>query len=137
VGGLSAEFAQKIALGFGVGCGPRLDRRNILALRIFAAREANSYIGGLDSGAVGEKEIAKGDGVGDAEGRLAILVVGSDAILQGGQSLLDAFRSEAGRLGSGYGFAGWRGHPLLFPARGTAFAGRPAVTGRLDIALGL
>ena len=38
VGGLGAEVAEKIALGFGIGCGARFDCGTILALRIFTAR---------------------------------------------------------------------------------------------------
>ncbi len=123
MGGLRAEFAQEIALGFGVGRGTRFDRRDILALRIFTARQADSYIGGLHPGAIGEKEIAKGDGVGDAEGGLATLVVVADAIFQCGQALLDTFRREAGSFCAGNGFAGRCSYPLPFGAS------------RLDIAL--
>ena len=125
MGGLRAEFTQEIALGFGVGRGTRFDRRDILALRIFTARQADSYIGGLHPGAIGEKEIAEGDGVGDAEGCLAILVVVADAIFQCGQSLLDAFRCEAGWFCAGYCFSGRCSCPLAFGAS------------RLDVALGL
>ena len=53
VSGLSAEFAQEIAFGFGIGGGARFGCGGILALRVFAARQADSYIGGLHSGAVG------------------------------------------------------------------------------------
>jgi hypothetical protein len=125
VGGPGAELAEKIALGFGIGRGARCDCGSILAQRIFATREVDSYVGGLDPGAVGEKEIAEGDGVGDAKGRLAIFVVGSDAILQGGQGLLDTFRCEAGRFCAGYCFSGRCSHPLAFSAS------------RLYVALGL
>ena len=125
MGGFGAEFAQKVALGFGIGCGTRFDCRNILALRVFTARQADSYVGGLNPGAVGEQEIAEGDGVGDAKGRLAIFVVVSDAIFQGCESLLDTFRREARRFGAGDGFAGRCSYPLAFGAS------------RLYVALGL
>ena len=101
VGGLGAEFAQEIALGFSIGGGARFGCGRILALRVFTARQADSYVGGLNPGAVGEQEIAEGDGVGDAKGRLAIFVVVSDAIFQGCKSLLDTFRREARRFGAG------------------------------------
>ena len=125
VGRFGAEFAQEIALGFGIGGGARFGCGGILALRVFAAREANSYIGGLDPGAIGEKEIAEGDSVGDAEGRLAIFVVVPDAILQGGQGLLDTFRREAGWFCAGYCFSSRCSYPLAFGAL------------RLDVALRL
>lgn len=63
-----AEVAEEVALGFGVGCGTGFGGRIIFALRIFTARQADSHIGGLNSGAVGKQEIAEGEGVGDAEG---------------------------------------------------------------------
>jgi len=39
-------------------------------------------LGGLDSGAIGDKEVAEGDGVGDAERSLRIFVALVDAIFE-------------------------------------------------------
>lgn len=128
---LCAELAQEIALGFGIGGGARFRRGSIFARRIFTPQQANSYVSGLDPGAAGEKKIAKGDGVGDAEGRLAIFVVVLNAVCQDGESLPNGFRREAGRFGARDGFACGRGHPLRNAARGRLTASK------LDVALRL
>src|SRR6266851_4453885 len=46
-------------------------------------READAYVGGLDSGPVREKEVAEGDSVGDAEELLRIFVAAFDALFEG------------------------------------------------------
>jgi len=78
--GLLAEVTKKLAFRCGFRCGVRSGRGVISRQRFAAARQADAYVGGLDSGAVGEKEIAKNYCVGDAKGRLTILVVLLDAI---------------------------------------------------------
>ena len=60
-GGLGAEVAEGFALGLGVGGGTGLGWGSS------TPREAYAYVGGLDSGSVGEKEVAEGHGFGDAE----------------------------------------------------------------------
>ena len=76
-GGLGAEVAQEFALGLGVGGGARF------AWRSASTNEADAYVGRLDSGAAGEKEVAEGDSVSDAEGSLRIPVALLDAIFEG------------------------------------------------------
>ena len=82
-------------------------------------------VGGLDSGAIGDEEVAECHGVGDSVWCLAIFVALLDAALQSGQSLLDTFAREAWSFCARDGFAGGGGHPFSRGARG------------LDIALGL
>ena len=75
-GGPGAEVAQEFALDLGVG------GRAWFAGRNASPNEADAYIGGLDPGTVAEKEVAEGDGVGDAERSLRIFVALLDAILE-------------------------------------------------------
>ncbi len=83
VGRLGTEVPKEFALRIGFGGGMRSRWGIISRPRIFVAHETDSYVGGLGSGAVGEKEIAKGYRIGDAKGSLAIFVVPLDAIFEG------------------------------------------------------
>ena len=127
--GFGAELAEEAALGLSVGggaglqwsggawCnGPGLGHLTVAAACWanatnvgFAAGQGYAYVGGLDSGAVGEEEIAEGYRGGDAEGGVRVFVVLLDAGLEADQGLLDAFAGEARRLGSGDGFSSWGG----------------------------
>ncbi len=75
--GLGAEGAQEFVFGLGVGGGARFAGRGA------TPREADAYVGGLDSGPVREKEVAEGDSVGDAEELLRIFVAAFDALFEG------------------------------------------------------
>src|ERR1700724_3349562 len=78
-GGFGAELAEEVAfgLGFGGGASPcwfesgRCVSPGLGGLKVaapgFAAGQSNAYIGGLDSRAVGEEEIAEGYRGGDPE----------------------------------------------------------------------
>ena len=79
VRGPGAKFSQKLALGLRFGCGVRRVYGIVSTRRILPAHELNAYVGGLDSGAVGQKEITKRNRVADAERCLAIFVVLLDA----------------------------------------------------------
>lgn len=77
-GGLGAEVAEGFALGLGVGGGTGLGWGGS------SPREAYAYVGGLDFGAVREKEVAEGNGFGDAEESLRIFVALLDAAFECG-----------------------------------------------------
>src|SRR5258708_34716382 len=83
-GGFGAEIAQEFAFGLGVGGGTRFRCGITSASQIVSARQADAYFGGLGPGAIGEKEVTEGDGVGDAERSLRIFVVLFDAIFESG-----------------------------------------------------
>jgi hypothetical protein len=124
-------LAQEFALGLGVGGGTRF------AWRSASSGEADAYIGGLDSGAVGQKKVAKGDGRGDAIRNARIFVALFDAIFEGDQGLLYTLASETGRLGAGHGFSGGSGDPVVGAARRSFLVGRLAAASRLDVTLRL
>ena len=130
-GGLGAEVAEEFALGLGVGGGTRF------AWRSTPSGKADAYVGGLDSGAVGQKKVAKRDGIGDAIRNSRIFVALFDAIFEGEQGLLYTFASETGRLGAGHGFSRGGSDPLVGATRRSFLASRLDITLRLQEGEGL